>query len=84
MSREERLEQFDDICETIKDDDELILRILAEMFGNARGLWDVVHTHVTSLYEERDLMDDEVEREVENVVYAFREIMDQIVEEEIL
>lgn len=84
MTRQELLEQFDDICDTIKKDDELILKILAEMFNGARGLWDVVHTHVTSIYEDRDLDDEVLEAEVNNVICSFRKIMDNMVERELL
>ena len=84
MDREQRLQQYNDIYETIHHDDELMLRVLVETFGSVDSLWEAVHTHVTSLNEPKHLDDEEVEYQVENVVYAFREIMDKVVEEELL
>lgn len=83
MTREELLEQFDDVFETIKGDDQLILKVLVGMFGNAQSLWDAVHTHITSIYEDRDLDDEVLEYEINNVVYSFREVIDEIAEAEL-
>ena len=84
MTREELLEQFDDVFNTIKGDDQLILKVLVGMFGNAGNLWDAVHTHITSIYEDRDLDDEVLQYEVENVVDSFRKVIDDIVERELL
>lgn len=84
MAREELLEQFDDVFNTIKGDDQLILKVLVGMFGNAVNLWDAVHIHITSIYEDRDLDDEVLQYEVENVVDSFRKVIDDIVERELL
>lgn len=84
MSREQLLQQYDDIYEAISEDKDLMLRVLVEIFGDVESLWDVVHTHVTGIHEAKLLDDCELANQVEHVVYAYREIIDQIVEEELL
>lgn len=84
MTRKQLLEQYDDLYDTLLQDKDLMLRVLLHHFGGVDHLWCIVHEHFTSLHDEKNLDDDELEDEVNAVVEAYREVVDQIAEEELL
>ena len=84
MDREQLLEHYDDIYETIYKDEELMLKVLVNMFGSVDEIWGIIHTHYTGINEHRDLDDEEVYNIVNDVVNAYMKAVDDMVEEEVL
>lgn len=84
MDREQLLDHYDDIYETIYKDEELMLKVLVNMFGSVDEIWGIIHTHYTGINEHRDLDDEDLEREVNYVVNAYRKAVDDMVEKEVL
>lgn len=84
MNREQLIKQYDDIYDTLIEDKDLMLKVLLHHFGGVEHVWDVIHTHFTSIHDCKDLNDEELEEEISSVVSAFREVVDEIVEKELL
>jgi hypothetical protein len=82
--RKQLIEQYNDIFTTIYEDEEMLMKVMIEQFGSAYDIWQLIHTHVTCLNEERDLDDYQLEEEVEEVVEAYRKVVDDMVEQELL
>jgi hypothetical protein len=83
MDRLHLLDRYDEMYEELYKDKNLMLRVLLHQFGGVEVLWDIVRTHVTSLHENRDLDDEDVESEVNNVLDAYREVAGAVLEESI-
>lgn len=83
MTRKEALAKYDEIYDVLAQDKELMLRVLLHQFGGVGNLWDIVHTHYTSLNECRDLEDVELDMLVSEVADAYREVVDEVVEKEL-
>jgi putative protein kinase ArgK-like GTPase of G3E family len=81
VDRVQLLNKYDEVYEELYKDKELMLRVLLHQFCGVEVLWDVVHTHVTSLHDSGELDDEDLETEVNNVVNAYREVVGEIVEE---
>lgn len=81
---EQLISKYDDIINTIHDDEEILLKVLLEQFGSVYALWNIIHTNYTGLEEHRDLDDYQIEEEVSYVVDAYRKVMDDLVEQELL
>jgi hypothetical protein len=83
VTRKEALAKYDEIYDVLAEDKELMLRVLLHQFGGVYSLWDIVHTHYTSLHEARDLDDEDLEMRVDEVAEAYRQVVDEIVEKEL-
>jgi hypothetical protein len=83
MDRDQLLDKYDEVYEELYKDKNLMLRVLLHQFGGVEVLWDIVHTHVTSLHDNRDLDDEDIEEEVNSVLDAYREVASAVLEESI-
>lgn len=83
MDRVQLLDRYDEVYEELYKDKDLMLRVLLHQFGGVEVLWDVVHTHVTSLHDSGELDNEDLETEVNNVLDAYREVAGAVLEESI-
>ncbi len=83
MDRVQLLDRYDEAYEELYKDKDTMLRVLLHQFGGVEVLWDVVHTHVTSLHDSGELDDEDLETEVNNVLDAYREVAGAVLEESI-
>jgi hypothetical protein len=81
MTRKQLLDKYDEVYDVLFEDEELMLKVLLYQFGGVRKLWNIVHTHYTSLHECEDLEDEDLVAEVESVVDAYNSIVSAVVEE---
>ena len=81
-------DRFNDIEESVKNDDEIMLKILLRMFGDTRGIWDAIHEDVTHLNDygswKSQVLDDIREECLESLEASYDEIMNEITERELL
>jgi hypothetical protein len=83
MDRVQLLDRYDEAYEELYKDKDIMLRVLLHQFGGVEVLWDVVHTHVTSLHDSGELDDEDLETEVNSVLDAYREVAGAVLEESI-
>lgn len=83
MTRKEALAKYDEIYDVLAEDKELMLRVLLHQFGGVSNVWDIVHTHYTSLHYSNNLEDEDLELLVGEVAEAYREVVGEIVEKEL-
>ena len=84
ISQREINDRFNDIEESVKNDDEIMLKILLDMFGDVRGLWDVIHQDVTLLSDDMNPNNELREECLESLEASYDEIMNEITERELL
>ena len=88
VSNKEIQERFKDINDSVRNDDEIMLKILLKMFGDVQGLWDAIHEDITHLNEygswKNQDLDDIREECLESLESSYDSIMNEITERELL
>ena len=82
MAVAEKLNKYDEIYKILEKDEDLMLKVLVRQFG-VSGIWDIIHTHVTSLHDARDLDDDELGQLVDDVVDSYESVISETLEAEL-
>ena|ERR1035437_6540428 len=86
-STKEIAERFNNIEECVKNDDAMMLAILLRMYGDTRGIWDIIHEDITCLAQIENIDPENTEHFeecLESLESSFDAVMNEITERELL
>ena len=89
MTGEEIHKKYLELSSQVAGDEELTIKTLLKLFGDADTLWHLVHVHITGLDDAHrvDTTADIIhplEEEIQKLEQAFNEVMSEIIESEFL